>query len=92
MDVSTNDLLELWEEDPRTAVVALYVETFGNPERFARIARRVAQRKPILAIKATRRPDTRRDAARSHTSTALRGHAAVDAVLHHGGVHRFRTG
>ena len=92
VDVSTNDLLELWEEDPRTAVVALYLETFGNPERFARIARRVAQRKPILAIKGNRRPDTTRDAARSHTSTALRGHAAVDALLHHGGVHRFRTG
>ncbi len=92
VDVSTNDLLELWEEDPRTAVVVLYVETFGNPERFARIARRVAQRKPILAIKGNRRPDTRRNGARSHTSIALRGHAAVDALLHHGGVQRFRTG
>jgi acyl-CoA synthetase (NDP forming)/RimJ/RimL family protein N-acetyltransferase len=92
VDVSTNDLLELWEEDPRTAVVVLYVETFGNPERFARIARRVAQRKPILAIKGNRRPDTKPDAARSHTSIALRGHAAVDALLHHGGVQRFRTG
>jgi acetate---CoA ligase (ADP-forming) len=92
VDVSTNDLLELWEEDPRTAVVVLYVETVGNPERFARIARRVARRKPILAIKGNRRPDTRRNAARSHTSTALRGHTAVDALLHHGGVQRFRTG
>ena len=79
VDVSTNDLLELWEEDPRTAVVVLYVETFGDPERFARIARRVAQRKPILAIKGNRGPDTRRNETRSHTSTALRGHAAVDA-------------
>ncbi len=80
-DVSTNDLLELWEEDPRTAVVMLYVETFGNPERFARIARRVAQRKPILAIKGNRRPDATRSEARSHTSGALRGDAAVDALL-----------
>ena len=91
-DVSTNDLLELWEEDPRTAVVMLYVETFGNPERFARIARRVARRKPILAIKGNRRPDATCSEARSHTSAALRGHAAVDALLHHGGVQRFRTG
>ena len=91
-DVSTNDLLELWEEDPRTAVVMLYAETFGNPQRFARIARRVAQRKPILAIKGNRRPDTTRSEARSHTSTALRGDAAVDALLQHGGVQRFRTG
>ena len=91
-DVSTNDLLEIWEEDPRTAVVMLYVETFGNPERFARIARRVAQRKPILAIKGHRRPDPTRSEARSHTRAALRGDAVVDGLLYHGGVHRFRTG
>jgi acyl-CoA synthetase (NDP forming)/RimJ/RimL family protein N-acetyltransferase len=91
-DVSTNDLLEIWEEDSRTAVLMLYVETVGNPERFARIARRVAQRKPILAIKGHRRPDPPRSEARSHTSAALRGDAVVDGLLHHGGVQRFRTG
>ena len=91
-DVSTNDLLELWEEDSRTAVVMLYVETFGNPQRFARIARRVGRRKPILAIKGNRHPDATRGKARSHTSAALRGDAAVDALLDHGGVQRFRTG
>jgi acyl-CoA synthetase (NDP forming)/RimJ/RimL family protein N-acetyltransferase len=91
-DVSTNDLLELWEEDPRTAVVVLYVETFGNPQRFARIARRVSQRKPILAITGNRRADPTGGEARSHTSSALGGHAAVDALLDHGGVQRFRTG
>ena len=91
-DVSTNDLLEIWEEDSRTAVLMLYVETVGNPERFARIARRVAQRKPILAIKGHRRPDPTRSEARSHTSAALRGDAVVDGLLYHGGVQRFRTG
>ena len=91
-DVSTNDLLEIWEEDPRTAVLMLYVETVGNPERFARIARRVARRKPILAIKGHRRPDPARSEARSHTSAALRGDAVVDGLLYHGGVQRFRTG
>ena len=91
-DVSTNDLLEIWEEDSRTAVLMLYVETVGNPERFARIARRVAQRKPILAIKGHRRPDPPRSEARSHTSAALRGDALVDGLLYHGGVQRFRTG
>ncbi|MGO9495098.1 MAG: GNAT family N-acetyltransferase, partial [Solirubrobacteraceae bacterium] len=91
-DVSTNDLLEVWEEDSRTAVVMLYVETVGNPERFARIARRVAQRKPILAIKGHRRPDPTRSEARSHTLAALRGDAVVDGLLYHGGVQRFRTG
>ena len=91
-DVSTNDLLEIWEEDSRTAVLMLYVETVGNPERFARIARRVAQRKPILAIKGHRRPDPTRSEARSHTVAALRGDAVVDGLLYHGGVQRFRTG
>ena len=91
-DVSTNDLLEIWEEDSRTAVLMLYVETVGNPERFARIARRVARRKPILAIKGHRRPDPTRSEARSHTSAALRGDALVDGLLYHGGVQRFRTG
>ena len=41
-DVSTNDLLECWEQDARTAAVVLYVESFGSPERFTRIARRVS--------------------------------------------------
>jgi acyl-CoA synthetase (NDP forming)/ribosomal protein S18 acetylase RimI-like enzyme len=91
-DVSTNDLLEIWDEDSRTAVVVLYVETVGNPERFARIARRVAQRKPILAIKGHRRPDPTRSEGRSHTSAALRADAVVDGLLYHGGVQRFRTG
>ena len=50
-DVSSNDLLEYWEDDPATSVVALYLESFGNPLRFGRIARRVARRKPVLALK-----------------------------------------
>ena len=41
-DVSGNDLLEYWEDDPQTRVILLYLESFGNPRRFARIARRVA--------------------------------------------------
>ncbi|MBG0857166.1 GNAT family N-acetyltransferase [Streptomyces spinoverrucosus] len=50
VDVSTNDLLQWWEEDPGTSVILLHVETFGNPRRFARIARRIAPRKPIVAV------------------------------------------
>ena len=46
-DVSGNDLLQFWAEDPRTDVILLYLESFGNPRRFAQIARRVAQRKPL---------------------------------------------
>ena len=90
-DVSNNDLLEYWEEDERTSAVMLYVETFGNPDHFARIARRVARRKPILAIKG-RRAEAPPTGARSHTAAALRGDAVVDALLRHAGVMRFRSG
>jgi len=90
-DVSTNDLLEYWEEDQATAAVILYVETFGNPEHFGRIARRVARRKPILAIKGRRAQDPHAGAG-SHTAAALRGDALVDALLRQAGVMRFHSG
>lgn len=51
-DVSGNDLLQYWEGDERTDVVVLYLESFGNPRNFARIARRVGRAKPIVAVKA----------------------------------------
>ncbi|MFK7917187.1 MAG: GNAT family N-acetyltransferase [Ilumatobacter sp.] len=50
-DVSANDLLQFWEDDRRTNVIALYTETFGNPRKFARIARRVSRSKPIVAVR-----------------------------------------
>ena len=53
-DVSGNDLLQYWEDDPGTDVVLLYLESFGNPRKFARIARRVSRRKPIVAVKSGR--------------------------------------
>ena len=91
-DVSTNDLLECWEADDRTAAVMLHVESFGNPERFARIARRVSRTKPILAVKGRRRAERTLNEARSHTAAALRSDAAVDALLHRAGVLRFPGG
>ena len=90
-DVSTNDLLEYWEEDEATAAIMLYVETFGNPDHFGRIARRVARRKPILAIKG-RKAAARSGEAGSHTAAALREDALVDALLRHAGVMRFHNG
>ena len=92
VDVSTNDLLECWEQDERTAAVMLYVETFGNPEHFTRIARRVSRKKPILVVKGRRRAERVLSEARSHTAAALRGDAVVDALLHQAGVLRFRGG
>jgi acetate---CoA ligase (ADP-forming) len=91
-DVSTNDLLEVWEEDARTTAVMLYVETFGNPERFARIAQRVSRRKPILVVKGRRAPDDGRGEAQTHSAAALRRDDAVDALLRHAGILRFTSG
>ena len=91
-DVSTNDLLECWEQDDRTAAVILYVESFGNPERFTRIARRVSRIKPILVVKGRRRAERVLSEARSHTAAALRGDAVIDALLQQAGVLRFRSG
>jgi acyl-CoA synthetase (NDP forming) len=53
-DVSGNDLLSYWAADERTRVIALYLESFGNPRHFARIAPRVARQKPVVALKAGR--------------------------------------
>ncbi|HWT22996.1 MAG TPA: GNAT family N-acetyltransferase, partial [Solirubrobacteraceae bacterium] len=91
-DVSTNDLLELWEDDGRTAAVMLYLETFGNPERFARIAQRVSRHKPILAVKARGTLGVPRPPAESHTAAAMRDEAVVDALLRRAGVLRFHSG
>ncbi len=88
-DVSTIDLLEWCEADDRTAVVMLYVESFGNPERFTRIAQRVSRRKPILVIKGRRSAERARSQARSDTVAALPGDAVIDAVLQQAGVLRF---
>jgi acyl-CoA synthetase (NDP forming)/GNAT superfamily N-acetyltransferase len=51
-DLSANDLLQYWEGDDRTGVVLLYLESFGNPRKFARLARRVATTKPVVAVAA----------------------------------------
>ena len=70
IDISGNDLLQYWEQDSRTDVILLYLESFGNPRRFAEIARRVSRRKPIIAVKGGRSSAGARAAA-SHTA-ALR--------------------
>ena len=86
-DVSSNDLLEWWEDDPATEVVLLYLESFGNPRRFGTIARRVARTKPILAVKSGTTGAGAR-AASSHTAALAGSEAAVDALFHQAGVIR----
>ena len=89
-DVSGNDLLQYWEEDEQTGVILLYLESFGNPRRFARIARRVSRHKPIVAVKAGRTGAGRR-AAGSHTAALAASDVAVDALFRQAGVIRADT-
>ncbi|MBY8871152.1 GNAT family N-acetyltransferase [Micromonospora sp. PLK6-60] len=55
-DVSGNDLLQYWQDDPGTDVITLYLETFGNPRKFARLARRIGRSKPVVALASLARP------------------------------------
>ncbi|GAA2818129.1 bifunctional GNAT family N-acetyltransferase/acetate--CoA ligase family protein [Kitasatospora paracochleata] len=90
-DVSGNDLLQYWEEDGATEVVLLYLESFGNPRKFTRIARRLAAAKPVVVLKGAR-----------HTGSLPPGHAVqpaasklrdatVDALFQQAGVVRVET-
>lgn len=89
-DISGNDLLLAWEEDPATDVIVLYLESFGNPRKFARVARRVARTKPIVAVKSGRTVAGSR-AASSHTGALASADIAVDALFHQTGVIRTNT-
>lgn len=89
-DVSSNDLLCAWAEDPATRVIMLYLESIGNPRRFLRIARHVAARKPIVMLKAGRSTAGRRGAA-SHTASLASDDATTGALLDAAGVIRVDT-
>jgi acetyl coenzyme A synthetase (ADP forming)-like protein len=90
-DISANDLLAYWDEDPRTEVVLLYLESFGNPRRFGRYARRMGRRKPIVAVKSGRSTAGVR-ATSSHTGALLAANdTTVDAVFRQHGVIRTDT-
>jgi acetyl coenzyme A synthetase (ADP forming)-like protein len=89
-DVSGNDLLQYWEDDPGTDVILLYIESFGNPRKFSRIARRVSRRKPIVAVKSGRSAAGVR-AASSHTAAMATPDVAVDALFRQTGVIRVDT-
>ena len=89
-DVSGNDLLLFWEDDPNTDVILLYLESFGNPRRFGRIARRIGRRKPIVAVKSGRTAAGAR-AASSHTGSLASSDVGVDALFRLAGVIRVDT-
>lgn len=88
-DVSGNDLIQYWAEDPNTDVILLYLESFGNPRKFGEIARRVGRTKPIVAVKAGRSQAGAR-AASSHTGALATSDAIVDDLFRQAGI--IRTG
>ncbi|MCB1016705.1 MAG: GNAT family N-acetyltransferase, partial [Acidimicrobiales bacterium] len=89
-DVSSNDLLPYWHEDPDTDVILLYLESFGNPRKFGRLAREVGRTKPIVAVKGGRTATGVR-AASSHTAALSSPDATVGALFRQAGVIRVDT-
>jgi acetate---CoA ligase (ADP-forming) len=89
-DVSSNDLLQYWGKDPSTRVILLYLESFGNPKNFGRIARNITLTKPVVAVKSGRTPAGSRAAA-SHTGALATTEVASEALFTQTGVVRVDT-
>jgi acetyl coenzyme A synthetase (ADP forming)-like protein len=89
-NVSGNDLLLYWEEDPRTEIILLYLENFGDPRRFTEIARRLTRKKPVVAVKAGR-SRSGAAAASSHTGSLAGSEIATAALFEQCGVLRVDT-
>ncbi|MBM4370752.1 MAG: acetate--CoA ligase family protein [Deltaproteobacteria bacterium] len=87
MDASTDQFLEYWHRDPGTEVILLYIESFGAPRTFPRLARQVAREKPVVVLKSGRTAAGAR-AASSHTGALAGADAAYDAFFHQTGVYR----
>ncbi|MFE5218178.1 MULTISPECIES: bifunctional acetate--CoA ligase family protein/GNAT family N-acetyltransferase [Streptomyces] len=85
-DVSGNDVLQYWYDDPETDVVLMYLESIGNPRKFTRLARRTAAAKPLVVVQGTGA------APQGHAVRATRlPHATVSALLRQAGVIRVDT-
>jgi acetyltransferase len=89
-DVSSNDLMQYWKEDPATDVILLYLESFGNPKKFARTARSITATKPVVAVKSGRTPAGSR-AAMSHTGALATTEVASEALFRQAGIIRVDT-
>jgi acetate---CoA ligase (ADP-forming) len=98
-DISGSDLLQYWEADPSTNLVMLYLESFGSPRQFSRIARRVARTTPILAVKGGRSVAGARAATTSHSGVLVRpstirvatSNVSEDALFQQAGIIRTAT-
>jgi acyl-CoA synthetase (NDP forming)/GNAT superfamily N-acetyltransferase len=85
LDVSSNDMLMWWEQDGQTAVAVLYIESFGNPRKFGRTARRVGLKMPVLTVHAGRSEAGQRAAA-SHTAAAAIPLVSREALFEQAGI------
>jgi acyl-CoA synthetase (NDP forming)/GNAT superfamily N-acetyltransferase len=85
LDVSSNDLLMWWEQDRQTRVAVLYIESFGNPRKFGRTARRVGMKLPVLTVHAGRSEAGQRAAA-SHTAAAATPLVTREALFEQAGI------
>ncbi|WP_404816674.1 GNAT family N-acetyltransferase [Streptomyces thermolineatus] len=88
-DVSGNDLIQYWHDDPATDVVLMYLESFGNPRKFTRLARRTAAAKPLVVVKSGRHPGAV-PAGHSVPHTRIPD-STVDALFRQAGVIRAQT-
>ena len=89
-DVSGNDLLETWRDDPATRVILMYLESFGNPRRFIEICREITRTKPVCIVKSGRTGAGQRAAA-SHTGALGGTELATDALIAQAGALRVPT-
>jgi acyl-CoA synthetase (NDP forming)/GNAT superfamily N-acetyltransferase len=85
LDVSSNDLLLWWEQDEVTKLAVLYLESFGNPRKFARTARRVGATMPVLTVPAGRSAAGQRAAA-SHTAAVATPLVSREALFEQAGI------
>jgi acetyl coenzyme A synthetase (ADP forming)-like protein len=86
-DISSNDMMEYWEQDPSTDVILLYLESFGNPRKFSRLARRVTRKKPVVVVKGGSTQAGSRAAA-SHTGAMATSDVISDVLFQHAGIIR----
>lgn len=89
-DISGNDLLEYWKDDPSVEVILMYLESFGNPRKFVKLAKEVCCKKPIIVVKSGRSAIGAR-AASSHTGAMAGRDEAYDALFQQFGVIRADT-
>lgn len=89
-DISSNDILAYFKDDPNTDIILMYLENFGNPSNFIQIAREVSRVKPIVAVKSGR-TKLGAKAASSHTGALAGLDVGVEALFDQTGVLRVDT-